>query len=116
MGEGVQIRSFVEYPVVVGRTAIVYFFVEPSRDLSDGEVRLYPAAGLSVGGPGILQSDASYLLYQGPVTRGNPQSQWIPVELCAAQEGTHFLRVVVREAGRVLSEARIPLRAVAPGN
>jgi len=114
VGEGVQIRSFVEYPVVVGRPAIVYLFVEPGRDLPDGEVRLYPAAGLSVGGPGVLQSDASYLLYQGPVTRQNPQSRWIPVELCAAREGTHILRVTVREAGRVLSEVTIPLRAVVP--
>lgn len=122
--EGARIRPFVEYPVVVGRSApvvvgrpaIVYLLVEPSRDLSDAEVRLYPAAGLAVGSPAVLQSDASYLLHRGPVTRRSPQSQWVPMNICAVQEGTHTLRVVVREAGRAIMEEKITLTAVAPRN
>lgn len=113
---GARVRAWVECPVMVGRPAIVYFLVEPARDLPEGEVRLYPAAGLTVGGPAILQSDASYLLYRGPVMRRTPQSQWVPVELRATQEGTHTLRVAVREAGRPIMEEKITITAVAPGN
>lgn len=114
--EGARVRSFVEYPIIVGRPAIVYLFVEPSRDLTDGEVRLYPAAGLSVGSPAVLQSDASYLLYRGPVMRRSPQSQWVPVVLRANQDGAHTLRVVVREAGRPTLEEKITITAVVPRN
>ncbi|MBI3947475.1 MAG: zf-HC2 domain-containing protein [Armatimonadetes bacterium] len=108
---GVEIRTFMETPVIAGQPGLLYVYLDAERPLPGVGVYLLPAAGLEVVSGAALQRDASYLLESGTLARG----KWVPVELRAMAEGEYGVVVLVRHGQRHLARKLVPIAIRAPG-
>lgn len=111
--QGVRLLVFPQTPMVVGQQATLYLYLEPERDLSNVGIYLRPAAGIKVAAGTRWQGDATYLVRQGPLLRGNSRTQWVPVELYPQVAGEHALRIAIRYGDQVLAEENVRI-VVAP--